>query len=150
MTRRWLIRAVFLLPLLLCLAGWALSITHVASLTYTHAYTVFNCNTIHGALWFRRDRNPPPLDAWATPDGWQAECFAYTSKGQFWPRSEPGSPWPACLGFTCEVSTDHFAVQIPYWFLIPIASLLLFVAWRKTAPKKPGGAFPVETTAKKE
>ena len=141
MVRRWLIRSLFLLPLLLCVAGWAWNMAHYGGLVYyARDSRWFGVGTSEGVVTLGAGLNN------ALADGWQGE-WAYNGPA----FSAIGDDRYALLGFSLvhlysrsgENAFDF--LSIPYWFLTLATAALFFLAWRKTRPKPDSNtAFPIE------
>ena len=151
MVRRWIIRGLFMLPVLLCVGGWVWSGFYQAGIWYWHAekglavctesgIVEVDVGTWNGKLTGRHyyvDRYP------------NARLYPLDSHHRF-------------LGFGCyQLDTDVgidkspspllWGVSIPYWFLVFISAVLLWLVWRKTRPKPdPRTAFPVELAKRSE
>jgi len=152
MLQRWLIRSVFLLPILLCVVAWTWSARHDTGLGYGGASSFTFLHTRSGAVYLGRISSndpswlrPPTGWRWATP-GWpQAWVFCVVG---------PRNSW-SCLGFACQhdpvrekLGNGTFlwhvtVLAVPYWSLLLLAGFLLLFIWRKTRPRKTYGAFPV-------
>ena len=137
MNRRWLIRILFMLPILLCAATWLWSGTHKGQISYTHGGVGGGFGTSRGVLGMAFGT------ATRLPDGWDGRAGRHSPK--YFPRYEPGS----FLGFAAEYDRDSttFVVYMPCAFPLVVFSGLLFSVWRKTRPKaNPNSAFPVVIT----
>jgi hypothetical protein len=144
MVRRWIIRSVFMLPILLCVGGWGWSVGHLTQIRYNrHGAAVF-CSTQWGSFQF----------AWNPKYGEDYPLVYVDSQADahFLPPDDrrvfqtdfslPG------FRYTSE---DGSAVDVSYWLLIVFFSIPLFVVWRKTQPKiNPKMGFPVEVKVKHE
>ena len=140
MRRRGLIRGLFLLPLLLCVGGWAWSVTHGSTITYCQGDHFGGCESSWGLITVYLGRGT------GMPRGWVCQDNPAPAPN-FWPRDTPDSH--AFIGFGLgrmlyEPGTVYW-LSMPYWFLIVVFSAVLFFVWRKTRPKiNPQMAFPVE------
>ena len=138
MKRRWLIRSVFILPILLCVGGWVWSGFYGRAVGYYRAGHGVWCATEWGvvSVGVGPDRG--------MPDGWRY-LVDPLPHFLFWPTNEPES----FLGFRLPphgFSPGWYGVAVPYWFLIILFALVLVFVWRKTGKKKPDHGFPVEMT----
>ena len=148
MKRRWFIRIVFMLPILLCLAGWGWSGTHHGVIAYRHnGRNVVGCDSFSGIVivnygWYGEARY----------NGWYYEVNS-TATAHFWPKDAPHFQYVLGFGFRqLEVTkvgdgtvTYIYDLAVPFWFFIVVFSAVLFFVWRKTRPKiNPKSAFPVE------
>jgi hypothetical protein len=148
MVRRWLIRAVFMLPILLCVGGWGWSARHGSVINYRQGERYL----IGSSLWGSLDVSTGGgMTATADmPEGWQCGELRYAHTHFFWPNDRPDSTF---LGFRIGnnggmSSGAFFEVRVPHWSLIVVFSLVLFFVWRKTRPNPhPQSAFPVELDA---
>ena len=136
MVKRWGIRSVFLLPLLLCLAGWGTSYYWWIQYVQTGRPSC-TVESFHGALVFEREA---------------AELTGGFKCGRITPEMvEMEDPVFRFLGFgfllhdTPDLA-DMRIIEVPYWFLVLVPAICFFVAWRKTrARNDPRTAFPVVT-----
>jgi hypothetical protein len=145
MLRRWIIRAVFMLPILLCVGGWAVSTKYSAQINYSYGGYRTGCGMLGGVV--NLDRG-----VWPNSEvGWSYDGFPVKFR-----LIEPSHlKAPAFLGFKYDHIDGPFIgepfelkiVFVPFWFLIVVFSAALLVVWRKTRPKiNPKMAFPVEVT----
>ena len=139
MSRRWLIRYVFMLPLLLCVVGWAWSGTHVGWVRCIRGGHWLECYTASGAIFVDTGWGNPAANGWLCG-------IRVTPAVSFWPGSK--LPFASFLGFSLNYGAwegqHYFRCGVPYWILISLFALALFFFWRNPKQKKPGGAFPVE------
>ena len=147
MFKRWLIHILFLLPILLCVIGWAWSSCHSCYIEHLRGGLMLEAGTWSGnvaATWGRYYPGVPPD---ARPEGWRVKIY-----------EQPvtiilPSQWQhfTLLGFDYahepgRAGYQNFTrLQVPYWFFIPLFSLLSYFAWRRTRPGKSDRAFPVVT-----
>jgi hypothetical protein len=138
MRRRWIIRTLFLLPILLCLAGWGWGAGRYSFVRYVYDGVLVGASPSFAAV---------TVDvAWASsePDGWDWDDSP-SARSRLWP---PGNPeLLSFLGFGVGLGAHGYAlaISIPDWFLILVFSSLLFLVWRKTRPNPhPQTAFPIE------
>jgi len=147
MTRRWLIRSIFMLPILLCMVGWGWSESHGVAVVYVHRRLHFvECGTGSGRIWL----------FWVQADALRSPPGELSYRSWRGPVAHPVLPGEmAWLGFRFShievVSYRERTVAVPYWFPLLLSALLLLLAWRTTRPH-PGGAqgFPVELATRKE
>ena len=143
MIRRWIIRCCFILPILLCVAGWAWSVTH-DSWVECHGYgetwdtfTAIICGTRAGCVYAQQ---------WGGSRGSVGEWDAATEEIPFEmvPAGSPRKPLFLGFGLGPDREVDLWYLRIPYWFLVVTFSTVLFLVWRKTKPPATTPAFPVE------
>ena len=139
MKRRWIIRSIFMLPILLCIVGWEWSATHSFGMLYSHYDYFFCCNTYWGCVSATYQR----FDLTSQPGAWD---FAINSTDHhfLWASANFTHQF---LGFAYKVEPHLYTLVAPYWFLILVFSGVLWIVWRRTRPKPKGGAFPVEVKA---
>jgi hypothetical protein len=149
MLKRWLIRSVFMLPLLLSVVGWGVSGWYHCHLDYSkfpYSYcvgtswgTVSICRYTYGSDY------PYPI-------GWDYQAMPNPSV-RFWPEITFASAPPHFLGFSLFHGSVGFAyadvLDAPYWFLILLFGIALLFVWRKTRKPIELRAFPVELADKK-
>jgi len=138
MIRRWLIRTVFMLPILFCVVGWGWSCHNEASIEYHDGGTVAGCSILWGGVELGAARNSGSL-----PEGnWVIGLGKLHESHLLHPDNSYGiHGW---LGLGWYSAEDCVRVYIPFWLLLLIFSSLLFLVWRKTRPKNdPRTAFPV-------
>src|ERR1035437_8125782 len=142
MVRRWIIRIVFMMPILLCVGGWGWSGMYHSSASYSHDGHWVGCGSGWGVVTVS-------LGRWSgTPDGWECDDAYKQDDFILEPPDTPDSHY--FLGFRrlnhgLETPAYWYDFTVPYWFLIAMFSAVLFLVWRKTRPKiYRGGAFPVE------
>ena len=139
--KRWLIRSVFMLPLLLCVVGWGWSGSQRTWIDYCPHDRVVDCDSLWGVVGVQ----------WGTLTG-QPDWWVYgtteTSNAQFWPTYRSVDSFLGFRYFHARTTTRSTTrLQAPLWFLIIVFSAILYVVWRKTRPRGTGRAFPVELTA---
>ena len=134
MKRRWLIRSIFMLPILLCIVGWCWSAGHGGWIGYYHGAEFVGCETFWGVV--RLGTSGPGPGCCCGVDSAPEICFLLPNDPQTF------------LGFGYFFISPERHVYVPYWFLILAFSAILFFVWRKTRTKPQGGAFPVEVAAK--
>ena len=140
MQRRWIIRGLFMLPVLLCIVGWVWGGGHVADVSYFHNGSFVHCSPSFGAvnISFGKGRS--------RPDGWHGNVSSLDDIYLWPPQIYPHY----ILGFTYNYITSSawnvYQFWVPFWALvICFASVFLFV-WRRTLPKiNPKIAFPIES-----
>src|ERR1035437_4189762 len=120
MKRRWIIRIIFILPILLCVVGWVWSGTHFSRIEYG----------VYGHWWIACDLRYGVVDVMVARSGvdgggWYCVTRPYPN-ARFWPVN-------SIFGFG-YYGPSH-KVVMPIWFLIFLFSLVLFFVWRKTRPK---------------
>ena len=142
MKRRWFIRCLFMLPILLCVGGWAWGRMYNGYVRFTHDGSWIGCVQSDGVIGVGVGGR------FGLPNGWNHEVALRDGLRHFW------RPWPdpAFLGFRISHHPQDmggwYCLSLPYWFLIIVFSLVLFFVWRKTRPKlNPATAFPMEMAA---
>lgn len=145
MVKRWFIRCIFILPILLCLGGWGWSVGHCVQVRYARHNYYVNCGTYFGTVFIHGGRQM------GLPDFWEFNVIPQEPVRVLYPYN-PNIHFFAGFGLEHEAgSWGHVEVlTVPYWFLIPLFGFILFFVWRKTGKKKLGGAFPVEVKASRE
>lgn len=138
MLKRWIIRCLFMLPVLLLAGGWLWSGTHHGNIAYVHDGRAVVCDSRQGVLDAVLGRGLLLRNGW---DGGVDPL----DPARYWPQSRPHS-W---LGFGVEhvrsPRWDGYFVSVPYWFLLPASAGACFLVWRKTRPNmNPANAFPVD------
>jgi len=133
MKRRWVIRLIFILPILLCLGGWGWSFTHNGRIEMGRGGIWGSCGTIWGSVTIQYDHYAPPIGL---------QCDVYReSEAHLLLHPDIGF---LGFGYSGPPYGPH-ALFMPYWFLILVFSSVLFIVWRRTRPKvNPATAFPVE------
>ena len=140
MFRRWLIRSLFMVPILLGLVGWEWSAGHSGEVWYQHDDLRVGGATGWGVLGVGTIDSRSGMFG-AEPDGWICKVSPMAEIRFLLPNNSN-----VILGFGYGSMPSSHQVEVPYWFLIVIFSVVLFFVWRKTRPKPQGGAFPVEVT----
>jgi len=136
MIRRWLIRCLCLLPLTLCAAGWAWSITHYGWVSYCGTNRWMQAGTDGGVVTVGSGQDT----------GWRGRglsAITGANPRRFWPL-------PAWRGFDFLRSGDGVFLVVPYWLLLLLSALVLGLGWRGTRPRQLGPGFPVELASRKE
>ena len=147
MRRRWILRILLLLPILLCLAGWAASVNHILSLRYRHAGYFGNVSTEWGVLLFEWGQFNGGVE------GWRGSIDSISPRVLYLPERGPQDF--SLLGFhyyhrryvILPYDLNFVGISIPYWFLLLVFGFAFFLAWRKTRPLGNPKAFPVEVVA---
>jgi len=161
MTRRWLIRSLFILPLLLCVVGWGWSMWHQGRIRGSHGNYFFVGATKYGVIELECGRWPV-FPGSRTEWGYDSLPWGLAAFPEHWPglppnvcecRSRPFAfmglrYWYYARGIDGEY--DSRWLQVPYYLLVLLFGLVLFFAWRKTRPRTTYGAFPVELATRKE
>ena len=142
MFRRRLIRALFLLPILLCLAGWVWSATHSSFISYAHDERWMVLELRNGGVSMNWAWN----DARAPRNGWDSDVLLQAHP-RYWPAQSP-----YLFGFHIDRVADplgyQYVLAVPFWFPLLLSCALSFLTYRKTRPKpQPQSAFPVEVRA---
>ena len=166
MLRCWIIRCMFMLPVLLCVVGWVWSGTHLAGIGYWRDYHATNLNIEKGGISIEQHE----ILAGSQKDGWSCgvrsiirDGSEFSEEPTYWPRVGEDRTFTrfffarevgGCETFTTIVGFEldrsfggppWFSFFVPFWFpILVFASVLIFV-WRKTRPEpNPKMAFPVE------
>ena len=133
MKRRWFIRSLFMLPILLCLIGWGWSAGYLSGVKYQGQGWRVRLAMRGGMI---------EVEHWRDDFGQRGLHLVN------WPG--PLCFWPGMghhLGFGYLYGSYEKHIALPFWFLILVFSGLLWFVWRQTRPKPNGGAFPVEVKA---
>ena len=150
MRRRWIIRGIFVVPILLCVVGWGWSAGHYAQICYSTRTANFTCLAESGTVVLAGGMGQQGSLGVSTV------YYALLSP-RFWPAirvgkgdTDFGDHYYAGFSFEYVHTADDWDIWcgVPYWFLILVFSAVLLVVWRKTR----GGvraiaAFPVEVAA---
>ena len=139
MVKRWIIRGLFMLPMLLGVGGWGWSGWCDAVVTYSTPEWNVSCGTNSGVVFVDWVREHSPTYSVLRKSAW------YRHQPQFWLQDMPKS----FCGFVYHLDVRpygawHRFVRVPYWSLILVSSGHLFWIWRKTRASVQGRAFPVE------
>jgi len=140
--KRWLIRSVFMLPILFCLLAWGRSIQHDDTVGYAGGGVHAEVDAYWGSVHLTWERGKPGGSGFYC----QQEP---TFDAHFWPVDRSLGTY-AGFGFH-RVTVPRYTYRwasCPYWFLL-LLSFLLLIVWRKTRPRKIAQGFPVETNAQK-
>jgi len=135
MIKGWIIRSVFMLPVLLFASGWLWSGTHRGLVEYhdtKHDGRGFTCWSENGvtAVYFDYGLGKP--------SGWRGGVEPSTP-ASYWPttaslRSHLGFGWV----HHASTSYSFYAVAMPYWLLILASAGVWVLVWRKTRPATRG------------
>ena len=172
--KRWIIRSLFLLPLLLCLGGWAWSVGHFSG--------------VQRGYDSRLPSDPNYVMLWSEGGEvgvrWGNSIFVQPGWRTTIGRSRPVQVWPSCpaglfrwrgwpfyaetevevkgyrirwydfsfLGvctmyeFDGQNGQSLRSITVPYWLAVLVFSVPLFFVWHETRGRKinPATAFPVE------
>ncbi len=148
MVKRWNIRGVFMLPVLLCLMAWAWSYGHGDAVTFATDQRLRTAVSEGGSL--RLLSCPPWLMGGSAP-GWHFYDSAVPAGQRRILVHGADYLVPLYLGFAWQrfpstpASRSAWYLAIPYYLPLAVFSLLLVFAWRCTRPRPPLPAFPVET-----
>lgn len=142
MFRRRLIRTLFLLPILLCLAGWCWSYAHVDEIRYfSPGGDVWIATSARGMVRCKV--------AWRFNGG-----YGWDVRDTIVDRPERSLLWRhggAFYGFEYTDQRPTFDAQrvaLPYWFALLLSSALFLLIYRQTRPNPhPKTAFPIELDA---
>ena len=145
LSRRVILRTVFLLPILLCLAGWLWSSTNSTGVCYGDGDRAVYLGTEVGIVRVEEAAGFARLGWW-----WGNDPL---NPPQFWPPMTARThTW--FLGFSYRYDDfmlprpGHFrGFAIPYWFPLVVSGSVFAWVWRKTRRKPAPSAFPVEVAA---
>ncbi len=150
MTRRWLIRICFMLPILLCVGGWVWGFARYDYVIRFHDNNYFvEVGSGTGAICIRQGGDMR-ADA-SHPEAWL--CGERESDPRFWPTQAPTDvldfsgfhAWGLSIGKAHERWRGVvYILMVPDWLLLIVFSAALLFVWRRTRPRQPGRAFPVE------
>ena len=142
--KRWLLRGSLIVPILICLVGWAWSYGHSDALGYvTATEATVAVGTDRGSLGIalvKPGLYRPAARSWhfrhnVLPASERRILVVGTLCGFYWQtRTIPGG------GTMREAAVPYYAL------LLPLGAALVLV-WRRTRPPRPGRAFPVEMAA---
>ena len=139
MKRPWLIRSLFILPILVCVGGWVSGLT--CSIEFIHGGSnaeVYVWNSPGGICFFYL------RGEWEDPQGWHYHILRGGSVAE-------GASQIFILGFRFGSEESSVFYRIPFWSLTVASSGLLWFVWRKTRLKiNPKMAFPVEVTVREK
>jgi hypothetical protein len=142
MFKRWLIRSVFMLPLLLCVAGWGWSVRHLAHVWLDYHEAATFLSTRWGKVQLAWNPKYGDLEPPVGFDSWPVEAHLL----------EPDNGRHYTVDFSFPgfryTSEDGTAVDVSYWLLILLFSVALVFVWRKTCKPIELRAFPVEVGGK--
>jgi len=144
MLQRWIIRSMFMLPILFCVGGWGWNGIHSGWVSYSsHNGDWIECATRAGLVGVGWGSH---IKMNVYNEGWR--CVVKDATGdRFWPRDTPERHF--FLGFDfhhyVDAGDQKSFLYAPYWFFILGFSVILYFVWQKTRPKpNPRKAFPVE------
>ena len=138
MKKRWLIRSIFIAPVLLFMLLWLLSGVRSIFIYYSatnHMATLFLAQGVTGLEYFNDIQVPPSFS------GWQFENET-PSHVRFFPRDD--SAYDYHLGFAFGRKSAGNGGAVPLWVLTLLSIAILWPVWRKTRGTRVAGAFPVE------
>ena len=143
MLRRWLIRALALTLLTLCVAAWVGSYWQWAGINrHYHGYRVaVNCGA--GLIYSQvLDHEPFVMSEWGWGHGVPfPEYIRTTTAGEEYGFAGFG------YQFTPGATHDSWDMKVPLWAPVLLAAGLLWLLWRKTRPPYHGKGFPIEPAA---
>jgi len=140
MKRRWFIRGLFMLPILLCIVGWGWSYAHEIQVAVDSG----------SEYWLMIRRGTCYVGFVSEVAGHTSWTFVSRNSDHYGHDKQMGRHF---LGFSVNNTSEDrtysaWEAGIPFWFMAILFSVALFVVWRKTRPKPQSGAFPVEVKAK--
>jgi len=139
MVRRWLIRGLFMLLCILCVAAWVGSYFESAYVQYIGGERMVAVRAECDSLFLSVSNDP----GYVTNKWDSGLAPAEHSLIQAWYRDTDfhsmGFAYRRILG-----ATPAWQVWVPLWFPAFLCGLLTWFAWRKARVKRVGGAFPVE------
>jgi hypothetical protein len=134
MSRRQLLRHIFILAILLCLIGWGWSLFYRIEFQLANQNRMTSFGAMSGGLYFAKGRTRVDFSDNHSPPKYEY----YLLKRPLPFRLLPGGQ---LLGFACQWGGTKI-LKIPYWFLILLFSIPLYFLRPGTRPKKEA-AFPV-------
>ena len=142
MIRRWLIRSLFMLTVLQCMAGWLWSTNHCFLIYRRHGNILIIFGMQWGRIFLIHGQDPMP-----GPVGWH---WGVEQLGRHWDFDSIVGYYNF-LGFSFGWLSDYVGIDVPYWFLILVFAGVLWFVWRKSRgrPETQRG-FPVEPAAAKD
>jgi len=154
MTRRWLIRCLFLLPMVLSVAGWGSSYVYSLSTSWFDGqYHKSMCTLSNWALEIYGGQILVTWD-WASDERtWRFAVDRLVSDELAGMKAYLDDQGVGFLGFRKGRFTNahgQWFVSVPFWAPTILSGLALTAVWRRTRSHRPTGAFPVEVKAVKE
>ncbi len=150
MMRRWLIRALALALLTLCVGAWVGSYWRLFEVDYSSGKVSRNLIILCGRIRFARQLSA--REGWTCDSEWVWRSDTLKeddSMRQEYPLTQ--YHWAGLALWTGMVGPPDgkgCLVHIPLWFPTLLSALLLWLVWRKTRPKYNGRGFPVEAAGK--
>lgn len=141
MLRRWIIRSLFLVPLVCVVAVWVTSYFGTISVHRTIGVRAWTLGSVSGMVVFLEFQIAPSEAVLWIPG------FVPHMTAKDWGIPQPmfefyfGS-WPGI--------SDSFGIVFPLWLPTLLLLGLNWLVWRKTRQRAGRGAFPVEPTKKTE
>jgi hypothetical protein len=138
MARGWLIRSFFVAQCAICALAWIISYVRPVEFIVNYpAYKYVFVPFSDGRIAFLHEN-----DVVTSHHGWGLGC-RWGSHFE-WRQGDQNANFHF-LGFSSySPAPREWLYSIPLWFPTFLSSLLLWFIWRKTKPKRLGGAFPVE------
>ena len=133
--KRWAIRGLFVLPVVLCVGGWLESCHDEDAFGYDGTPSGFYVASQGGSLALVYRQTPVSPGWWFERQYFRERTVIHTGDRYF-----------LGFGYVRYPKSGWFAV--PYYFLVVVFSVFLFFVWRKTGKRKPVGAFPVEAVTR--
>ena len=141
MLKRWFIRIIVVLPLLLCVVGWVRSRMHDDTVGYAHALLHAEVDAYWGSIHVLWEQGTPRGSG---PYYKQDRTF----QTHFWPVDQPlQTYWGFGLHRVFVTGYTYVWVSFPYWFVTLVLAFVAVYAWWKTRRKPdPKTAFPIEVS----
>ena len=138
MQLRRLIPITLAIPLLLCIFAWPWSAAHWYKVLHIHAGAYVEFATSHGTVSIAWGSSPQPDTLFVGGNSMPSHLLKVPDNYDYAipPLSLVG------LGYATEGTLIHI-VFIPYWLLLILFSLTLWLGWQKTKPN-PSRAFLIE------
>ena len=142
MVKRWLIRGVFMLPILLCAGGWVESYGHWDQLSYqgSRGGAFSSVGGVVSVGYIAID---------AQSSGWQFSRASLPPISRRILDRRNGLFLGFAYGHSAAVDYEAYWAYIPYYFPLLLFSGVLLIVWRKTRARQAGGAFPVDMKTKR-
>ena len=141
MFRRWLLRALTLTLLMLCVAAWVRSHTSYACVQYFGKSQALFLGGDSGWLWFGTYQRAPTI-----PIQWDLSFLPASQDRSLQQYQSTAWHW-AGFALGGDIKITNFTVWIPLWFPTLLSALLLVFVWRMTRPQSHGQGFPIDPVA---
>ncbi len=144
MVWRWVIHGVFIFLILLCAGGWVESYGHVDYFGWCRDRYAYDISSRAGSMTLLYSVTLAYITDARDPVGWRWDRAPIMPENRSLFRQDPRVFCGFGYGHAEGALSDERWVAVPYYFLILVFSGVLLIVWRKTRPRKVGGAFPVE------